>query len=505
MNAGNLQNVRPDSREAAVLRQRRWLRSRQSAAAVPFRLIQPLPFSVWMVTGVLALAAVTSFYPMLTLASVLMVPVLASLLLFKGDSPILFACCMMQWLQVTTAIFYCDFKHITTDVAFEYPNMEFATWLSLAGVLVLALAMRLALGRWSVTPKAMVSEARRISLPQLTLLWCAAFIVASISEKLAWHGGGLAQLLQAITKLKWVVFFVLAYQVVTVGKGTKTLVLIMLLQVGIGFLGFYGNFKESLLMFLVAVMSTGRRLSFKARLISLLVILLGIWASIVWSVIKMDFRKFLTESKGTQAPLSVKIERVRDLFSKHDREGGIIEIGIETLVQRVSYTQLFGRTLEYVPTRVPYADGQLWLGAIQHVLMPRMLFPDKAILDDSARAVKYTGLNLAGRTESTSIGIGYMAESYVDFGIYGMFIPIVFLGFLMGRIYRLFASNRHSRLWGVAMGTAVLSSELSAYGTSNVKILGGLCMITLTLWIFNHFLGQKIRAWLSKGLPLMQR
>lgn len=505
MNAGNLQNVRPDSREAAVLQQRRWLKSRRPGAATPFRLIQPLPISVWLVTGVLALFSTSTFYPMLTLASVLMVPFIASLLLFKGDSPILFACCMMQWLQATTAIFYCDFSNVSLVEAFEYPNLELATWLSLGGVFAVALGMRLGLGKWQGKPKGMEAEARRIILPRLTILWVIAFFIASIAGRLAWGLGGLAQVIEAFTNIKWVVFFVLAYQVATVGKGTKTLVLLLLIQIVLGFIGFFSGFKDALIMLLVAVISSGRRLSLKTRLLSLLVFIFGLFASIVWSAVKVDFRNYLVESGGYGATSLDKIERLLTTISRVSREEGLFDVGFKKLVERVSYIQLFGQSLEYVPARVPHADGALWLGAIQHVLTPRILFPNKAILDDSSRAVKYTGLNLAGASEGTSIGIGYMAESYVDFGRYGMHVPLFLFGFFVARIYRLFASNRLSPLWGVATGTAIAFSILQAYATSNVKLFGGLCMVTLVLWTLDRYFGVRIRAWLSNTSAAARR
>ncbi len=80
--------------------------------------------------------------------------------------------------------------------------------------------------------------------------------------------------------------------------------------------------------------------------------------------------------------------------------------------------------------------------------MPRFLFPDKPVLDDSERTRTYTGMNVAGMEQGTSIGIGYIGESYVDFGPVKMFAPIFLLGLLYGLIYRFFVTKtRYTLLW----------------------------------------------------------
>ena len=58
----------------------------------------------------------------------------------------------------------------------------------------------------------------------------------------------------------------------------------------------------------------------------------------------------------------------------------------------------------------------------------------------------YTGSRVAGTEEGTSIGIGYMAESYIDFGPIYMFVPILLLGVFYGLIYRYFIARKDFRV-----------------------------------------------------------
>ena len=182
-----------------------------------------------------------------------------------------------------------------------------------------------------------------------------------------------------------------------------------------------------------------------------------------------------------------------------------MNVGIDRRLARLSYTQWFGATIAHVPSLVPYEGGTLWLDAIKHVLMPRLLFPNKAILDDSARTAKFTGVDIAGAESNTSIGIGYMAESYVDFGPYGMMVPIFLLGLLMGAIYRYFTLQNSSRLWGTAIATAVLSTLLLAYAAEGVKILGGLIGCSIVMWLLNIVVGAKLKRWLTEQATAGQR
>ena len=117
----------------------------------------------------------------------------------------------------------------------------------------------------------------------------------------------------------------------------------------------------------------------------------------------------------------------------------------------MSYVQYFALTMVNVPTSMPYEHGALWAGAIRHIVTPRIFFPNKAVLDDSERASLYTGMAVAGAEQGTSIGIGYMAESYVDFGPIGMFLPILFLGIFYGLMYRYFVivSRTHFSVVGL--------------------------------------------------------
>ena len=222
---------------------------------------------------------------------------------------------------------------------------------------------------------------------------------------------------------------------------------------------------------------------------------------IVWSVIKSDYREFLNQGSSQQVvivPVSERVNKLNELVGKLD--GQALEAGLNELILRVSYVNYFAYCLKNVPSSIPHEHGALWFGAVKHVLTPRFLFPNKATLDDSERTEYYTGMTVAGAETGTSIGIGYVGESYVDFGRSGMFAPILLLGVFYGLIYRMFASHPR-RIVGLAIASAIIIFGAFSIETSNIKLLGGnfLCVIVMSL--FAKVFGKKLWQMIAKKQP----
>jgi hypothetical protein len=87
--------------------------------------------------------------------------------------------------------------------------------------------------------------------------------------------------------------------------------------------------------------------------------------------------------------------------------------------------------------RVDYLYGEsLWEGVMS--LVPRALWPDKPVIAGSPEIVsKMTGLLLA---KGTSFGVGNVMEFQINFGIPGLIIGFLLLGFLIGMLDRKAAS-----------------------------------------------------------------
>jgi hypothetical protein len=455
---------------------------------------QRLPLAIWVLSGLVALAGWFSANPVLTPFAILLLPLLASLLWFPGEPPALLFACAMQWLQATAAIFYTDFygMPLSQDWEFGGPEMVKATWLSLIGVLVVALGMRLALIRRKREALAEVAkEARLLQPDRIFVLYLIAFAVFSVVGRVAWSIPSLVQPILATMTLKWVLVFLLAHSVLRQRRHYVLLGIAVGLEFVIGLLGFFAGFKNIFFMLLVvlpvgSVTFTGRRLVQFCALAALMLVLAA-----GWSVIKPDYREFLNRGSGQQevlAPLSQRVEKLGELV------GGVnqarFQDGLEEAVLRMSYVKFFALTMANVPAEIPYEKGALWLGAVKHVLMPRFLFPNKEAINDSDRTSYYTGIQVATAEQGTSIGIGYMGESYIDFGPIGMFAPILLLGLFYGFIYRFFVNRHPVKVVGFAMATAILIFGACTIETSNIKLFGGNLMSLIVMGLFAKFAGS---------------
>jgi hypothetical protein len=105
---------------------------------------------------------------------------------------------------------------------------------------------------------------------------------------------------------------------------------------------------------------------------------------------------------------------------------------------------------------------------------------------------KYAGLNVAGEESGTSIAFGYAAESYVDYGLPWMFIPVLIFGFLVGIAYQVWLSVIRHRELAIALCTVMFWLTLYLFERSWVKTLGG----TVTLMVYLGGLTYLIDQWL---------
>ncbi len=459
------------------------------------------PRWIWLALVIPSGWAMTTANPGTTLFAVLLLPTIAKLVWRKGEPPLLMFMCGMQWLQGSAAVFYANYYNASLIQAFGGRELERASWLSLTGVLALAVGMRLALLRAPMPQEERQELAgRSYSIGLLFGVYALAFAVSYISSVLAARIPGLAQPLFAITNIKWTLMFMLLYCVSVQQRGYLFAVAGVGVELLSGVLGYFAGFKGVFFVLLIVALSSVAVLRGKKLLMICGVAVALILSGLIWTAVKSDYREFLTQGLRSQevlVPVEERVGKLQDLISDFRWE----QIGdaAEALILRVSYVQYFALTMVNVPSSIPYENGKLWIGAVKHVVTPRILFPGKADLDDSERTSLYTGMAVAGVEQGTSIGIGYMAESYVDFGPVFMFLPILMLGAFYGLIYRQFVVRSRYRLIGCGIATAICVFGGNAIETSNVKLVGGNVTALLLLTTFYLVLGPPLQSWLGRS------
>lgn len=453
-------------------------------------------FLLWLFGGGACFGVLTA-NPLLTVASVLVVPLFMILLWRQGEPPILLFAVMFQWLQVTAKVFQADFTGVSVETLSIAPQVGKVVGLSLAGLVVLALGMRLGVSRLRIGTEPADELLSHFSLDRIFLLALVTSLAGQVLQRFAWFLPDVTQIILALLEVKWVFFFMLGYLVFQRKEKYHYFALPFLIEF-IGGIGFFSGFKTVIFVTLIILFTI--RFQFKTRtilragvIVSALVVL-----GLVWTSVKGEYREFLNQGTGQQV---IRVSRTDRLMKIVDLVGELrvddLLNATEPLFERVAYVDYFTAAMDYVPAYVPHTRGGLWEQSILHVLRPRLFFPDKPVLpSDSELTMRYTGLRLASGRQGTSISLGYMAESYIDFGRYGMFVPILVIGLLWGFMYYYFVSKSQIPLIGYGFATSLLIDAYQ-FDMAGIKLLGGVLMKFLVLALFFHFVMPHVSDWLQ--------
>jgi hypothetical protein len=441
--------------------------------------------------------------PLLTAGALLLVPVLIRLLWRRGETPILLFAVLYQWLQVTTRLFYADIQGVPLGTLASYappPQVREATGLGLIGLLVLAGGAHLIL-RQLGTSRSLSEGIERFPIWRLFVLYLALVAYEQFLPAFAGLFGPLSEILVPAAEVKWVLVFILGYACIRRGKGYQYLTVAVALEFVLG-IGYFSGFKTvflflAVIIFAAQVKVSGRTIAVAAVFAGGLLLLGSIWMSI-----RGEYRTYLNQGTGQQA---VRVSTMESLQKAYTLAANVsvqeAVQNVEVVALRLTYIEFLAAAMDHVPDRRAHSEGGIWGQAVQHVLMPRLLFPGKAVLpSDSERTMKYTGIHFAGRARGTSVSMGYMAESYIDFGRYGMFFPILLLGLGWGAIYNFFVSRATINVVGHGFATAVLFNA-SQFEMTSIKLVGGVLTAFIVLALIQTFIVPEVLPWLQRGSP----
>jgi hypothetical protein len=375
-----------------------------------------------------------------------------------------------------------------------------AFWFAMACLVVLAITFRICLGGLAPPSDDQLSEHRRWPPMSLFYLYLTTAVLSFALVPLATLSVAIAQPVQAVGSLKYVVMFMLFATVLSTGNGTKLLLAVVVIEIIIGFSGLFSGFKTVFIVLLLAALSLRIALRGSNILggIATLVVLFGL--GVFWTAVKSEYRDVATGSSGFQNISASMTDRVGVLLGKAIHPGEI-EWGLATdqLLRRIAYIDFFGATIgvsETAPEPVVFAR---WRDALEHVAKPRILFPDKAALDDTEIFLRYVRGEVGeeGRA-GTSISIGYLAENFVDFGFPGMLVPIAIMGVVLGGTLRYFMTRPVA--WAVREGivTASVLTLSAGMELSLAKFLGSTILVSAVLALCLKFFYPSVSRWLRQ-------
>ncbi|HUQ18820.1 MAG TPA: hypothetical protein VM099_04335 [Gemmatimonadaceae bacterium] len=314
---------------------------------------------------------------------------------------------------------------------------------------------------------------------QIAVVYGVLAATSGALTELAWSISGFTQAILVFNRVRYVLLFLLITRLVKPKPRWGWIAATIGLELALGFAGFFADFREPLIIVAVAVFGAMNRREARTWIILGVLGILALSSALIWTAIKPVIRRsyvgYATRSERLTAVLTVTgitFSRTPDIWKY---EG-------DSMVSRIWSVYFPGVALTRVPSIVPYENGAILRGAVANVLTPRLFFPNKPDLPSQSDEVrKYSGIWVGGRETNTSYAFGYAGESYVDFGVPYMFLPIFVFGFLFGLSYRFFNKRiRHDEL-RTALLIVLVWSTLGIYEASWVMLIGPTITVVVLL------------------------
>lgn len=418
-----------------------------------------------------------------------------------GEAQILLFLFCFQWLQPTVAVFYANLRGMTlVEFMHDFPGIEFATTLVLLGLFFLALGIRLGAGRQLALQIVRFQDTIR-RIPPTRWLWMhlVTLAVSSAALLLALAVPGLSQPLLALANFKWATFLIFTIATFARSDGPRVIWLaIFCIEFAMSLGGYFSSFKSVFLFTLIAMTAISVRLKAKQVVGGTITAAVMLTVGLYWTAIKGDYRQFVGGGSNQQV---VAISQGQAVLKMVELVGEVtsdqLPQSVGRLVHRFSEIDVFSAVTVYVPSVVPHEWGTLWLDAISRPFMPRILFPNKAVIDESELTNRYSGVEYAGTEQGTQVAMGYMADSYIDFGEFGMMGIILLFGYFVGATYRWLANHAAgSGLLGAGLASATFI-QLASIGISSAKLVSGIVVSLLVAGLVLNFVVPRYLRWLG--------
>lgn len=436
--------------------------------------------------GLLLLGAVGwSFFtanPALTAYSLVVLVLLFFNLWLPGQPPVLFIAFSTQWTQASMRIFQANLAGLPVDDFAQSQYGDTSNWTALTALLALSFVIRLVMRRTPFPVERFHAYLDRVQLMRVFYLYLAALFLLPLLNPL--KAGGLAQIIYAIQSFKWVIYCLLVFKVFRSNRGYLLFGGVFLFELLLGFTGFFSSFREVILFTLIAVLTFRFNITNKVVVRALPLVAGFVAMLIVWQGVKSEYRLFLAGGRDSQAVTVSRQEALGQLWALvRDFSWSDFENSIDATLNRIQYTEMLQFAMEYVPQSIPHENGRLFSAAALHVFTPRILFPQKKALNDSEVTSRYTGRLWTGADKGVSISMGYVAEAYVDFGHYGLYVPLLLLGLMIGIIYWMLL--RHSSPYILLDAGAVIAILMGFHLFEMManKVIGGILMNVIVYFV----------------------
>lgn len=392
-----------------------------------------------------------------------------------------------HFIQIIAGVWQATY--LSTGINFRTNNMDLATIISYIGLLVVFLPIIYFQNKIpNINIIKLKEYAYKLSVNKSFYAYIIAFFVSNALNGIRFLLPGYTQVIISIVSLKWFFFLVFGFQCLLKNKRKKEFYFFILLEFLLGFYSFFSDFKTVLFFVAALYLTFLTFINTKRLAYGVGIVIIGFSAATVWTTIKVDYRVFLNQGSQTQSVGVSQNEALSKLYEITNTQGAkVTSSATERFLDRLQGTYHLAKTMDRVPDIIPHQNGSNWGETFEYVFTPRLFNPDKPILNSSDKASKYTGIRYAGREQGTAFSLGYFADCYIDFGILGMFIPLLLIGLLFGYSYFYFLRNASSNyIFNYAIVCA-LFMRFFALEMDSIFFIGSLITDIATYFILGKF------------------
>jgi hypothetical protein len=400
---------------------------------------------------------------------------------------------LYHFIQVSAWVWMVNYMGV--DINFKSPHSGLAVLLAYLGLIVLLGPVIYFNDRLpNVSFAILKKHADKLSINKTFITYVIAFFAMNALGAVAFAFSGLTQIIISLVNIKWFFFLLFGFQVVIKRKMMREFVIFVGVEFTLGFFSFFSNFKTVFFFLACLLLTFLVKVSLKQLVLAVWSIIFAAFIGITWTAIKGEYRTFLnrgTKTQTVQVSQGAAFDKLVELTEQERDTSASI-----SFFDRLQYTWHIAKAMDHVPSVVPYQDGANWWESITFALTPRYFNPDKPKYEASKKATKYTGIGYLGARSGVSFSLGYFADGYVDFGYFGMFIPLFLLGLLYGITYYYFLRRSSTNLIFNYAVVGALFMEFNALEMDSTYLAGRLFSDLLTFYMLRLFLFP----WLIKYL-----
>jgi hypothetical protein len=421
-------------------------------------------------------------------------------LLWKSNRPggVVFAF-IMQWTQVFAFVIWRNSNG--TGMNLHSPHSGTAVTFACLGLVLMAFIFSRRINALpAVRHSDFVAAAASINEKKIFVLYLfSTLFLASAGFALGASGGGLAQILITFGSVKWLFFLMYGYVAWINKKNRWLLVGMILFEFSSGLFSYFSTFKEGIFFAIMLSLTFIRKVTFKQVVWGTLIALVVGAIFLTWTAIKNDYRSYISGGQRQQVVTVSRSEALSKMGAQvSELSWARYELAINAFLYRLQYVLHLALTMDRVPDVIPHQHGAVWWDNISFVLMPRILFPQKGVYEATIKTNMYTGLQYAGYKQGSAFSLGYFADSYIDFGYIGMFIPLALIALYITFSYRTFFKMKNLNLFMRFGLINIVMHEFMTFEADGLYLFGRQTLMLLFFWTLSKTVLPRIQYWLYK-------